>query len=86
MPVKNFLIALFAFIALEGCSTPKSTTIPNYTATRVKVNAASSQSASLEARSRTIEIKNTQGEIDRLSAQLQDLNEQVVASRVRLAR
>lgn len=86
MNFKNLLFVLLALVLLEGCSTPPSTTIPDYTTTRVKVNAASSQSAALEAKSRVIEINNSQREIERIPVQLHILRDQLLASRIKLAR
>lgn len=86
MPVKSSILVLLVILVLLGCSTPKSTTIPNYTATRVKVNAGSSQNASLMARSKALEIKNSQQDIELLLIQLRTLRQDILASRIKLAR
>ena len=75
MPTKNILLSLLALVALQSCATPRSVTIPDYSATRVKVNTGSAQSASLTAKSSALEIKNSQAEIDRLSAHVETLKE-----------
>ena len=83
---KLSLLFGLAIVASFGCSAPKSTTIPDYAATRVKVNTGTSQSASLEARTAVVEIKNSKEELDGFSAQLGTLKEEIEASRMKLAK
>ena len=80
------VLVLLAIGTFTACSAPKSNTLPDYAATRVKVNTGSAQSASLEARTAAVEIKNARGDIDSISARLTELRAQVEASRMRLAK
>ena len=86
MRLKTPYLALLAFMALASCSARKSTTFPDYAATRVKVNTGSAQSASLEARTAVVEIKNSKEEIERLSSRLETMKVQVESSRMKIAR
>jgi PBP1b-binding outer membrane lipoprotein LpoB len=83
---KNLNFALFACLVLSSCSAPKSTAVPDFANTRIKVNTGSAQSASLEAKTAALEIKNSKSDITHLSEQIGIIGEQIQASRMKLAR
>jgi len=84
-PLRTSLVVL-AWISIQGCSAPVSNAVPDFGATRVKVNTASARSASLSAKSSAIEIKNSEQEISQLSSQIETLRDTVQTSRLRLVR